>query len=724
MIKYERELERFHNISSRTLFDFFKQSEKIYLTNENDVLFNQISYMKADVWEYFVNVPPKSVDSFIEILENSFDLILNHNINNGKLLWSYLDMIYSLKLMIKMSTISNKQKFNSNNLSIPNISTIKKVGVNDVIQIGGIETKKLIGAMDINDSNNVPVNQYNNHLTTNYTIDTNKMIKSIRKFMEVYDELLSSNKVLGEFINQLFLLFLLFAHKYCNSILNKEFYEFSLKIILNYYSYSSISNSMIFDNVDDEMINNVFNEFLGFKIDECINLITGSSTKRFKYFNRELLICHVFYYTSIKIDIKSLIRSIYSVYTNNIDYVESYNQTSIAGTVVSKNTKKSKEFKQTKLTSSSKKTKTTSLETTKSNTNSVLSDDSSHSENDDVKLIVYKLTILLLSLSYNIGNKKPKIDSFYEYNTSHFSIEDIVESSTKLSTSFFINNTSIGSFRLFERSFVSFILKYFGLISSNNLLDILEKQSKMSSSYVEFTSDDKINTVVESDLKSRLLFIVILSSLHEYGNIGATNLIMTRLYQTIEDLSYNCLSESRINIKTVDKELSFQNTWSWFNNFRFILQLIQKSIDTWNHQRGSVPDVIVNSWVKIIKNFISIFDILPINAEIEVDNITTASSKTLETTLISLVNGFITQDDKIIKIESCLSDQLTTKSLNVKIGSLVIMNKLWYDHGVNLSLTIKNVMPIIGELVDDENEIVRRLAIKLDEKVKEVLYQN
>nr|PVC52601.1 HEAT repeat containing protein [Theileria orientalis] len=761
-LKYEREFEKLHDISSRILFDMFKYSEKKYMNNQNEYLFNEISQMKADVWEYIVNIPPKSVDSFIQILENSFELVKNHHQNNGKVLWSYLDMIYSLKVLIKMCVASDQQKRNSDGgKNIGNF--IKLVGVNEVKQIGGIETTKLIGAIEISDSCSLNYGSQKGDLYANisyfgscYKVDTNKMMSTIKKFKEVYEQLLLPKILVGDFVNKILLLFLLMSHKYCKSLLNKEFYEFSLNIIINYNVKSSTSNIMIFDDEDD-IIQYGFKEYLALNIGECVNLITESSNRRFKYFNTDLLVSIALYYTAIKIDIKVLIRSIYSVYTLETDSVV-HNTICSNETSVTKKTKRSSDFKNKKTSRSLKVKNVTSSSTPNSNTNVSVSEERAESKSDRYESIVYKLTILLLSLSYNIKYKNPKskyiedlndiyfivinfyskwsykilfgessIDSFKEYNRSHFSIEDTVEASRKKSTSFFIKKTPIELISHFERS-------YFGLISSNKLLDVLEKQSKMTTLKDEFSSNDNTKHIIESDLKNRILFIVILSSLHEYGNLGATNLIMTRLYQQLEDISAYSMSEARFNRTSVEKvsyhrhnfehELSFDNTWTWFNNCRFMLELIHKSIDTWNAQRGVVPDVIVNSWVKIIKQIIALFDLLPINADIEIDNVTTAFSKSLENTMRSLVNGFITQDDKIVKLESCLSDQLQTKTLNVKIGSLVIMKKLWDDLGINLSVTIKNVMPIIGELVDDENDIVRRLALKLDEKVKEVLYQS
>lgn len=71
-----------------------------------------------------------------------------------------------------------------------------------------------------------------------------------------------------------------------------------------------------------------------------------------------------------------------------------------------------------------------------------------------------------------------------------------------------------------------------------------------------------------------------------------------------------------------------------------------------------------------------------------------------------------------------MSEQLATKSLNTKIGCLALMDHIWEELGVHLTPTIKNVMPVLGELVDDEFDVVRRIAASVDAKVKEVLYQN
>uniref|UniRef100_A0A3B0NDN1 Uncharacterized protein n=1 Tax=Theileria annulata TaxID=5874 RepID=A0A3B0NDN1_THEAN len=598
--KYEKEFDKVNNLTCQIMFELFKISSKIYEVDRNENLFNQITYLRNEVWMYFITNTPSCMDYFLPIIVESLDKFELFYLENRQLDWSCLDTVYSLKLIISIS-----------------------------------KSKSGIG------------------INYNHTI-----IEISEKIMKME---IGSN--LSDFIQILMLLLCYLLLKYFKVSLKKGFYEFCIQMALEFKSREINGKVECIDNSNDNLDNLIENEFMGLNIDDCLNLLENTNTMSLKSLRSELLITQITYYASQSIELKSLIK----LFSNQEQLV-----------------------KMTRL-----------IKIISVNIRYLKPDN-----HEDLR------NIYLICVNYynTVSSQILSEQGLILYNrTKNKSIEEILENSTKLASIFF-NKSGVHLIFNFEESFLSFSINYFSLISPNSLVDLFEKQSK-------------IYEQERFDLGNRIFLLVTLSAICEYGKYGATNLISTRLSQHFEHISEHILNEAKYNRNNI-QEITFDNCLLWYKNSKLLLELVVKSIDTWNIKRGSVPDVVLNSWCKIVKNHISILDYLPINGDVEVQNITFELSNSIEKSLIHLINGFITQDNKIIKIESCLSEQLAMKSLNIKIGCLVIMNHIWDELGVHLTPAIKNVMPLLGELVDDENEVVRRIALEVDSKVKEILYQN
>lgn len=271
-----------------------------------------------------------------------------------------------------------------------------------------------------------------------------------------------------------------------------------------------------------------------------------------------------------------------------------------------------------------------------------------------------------------------------------------------------LSPADIRGVKLFEDSVIAFSLQYFSKIQSNELVEVFANHMSMLQAFQKKMGSSSL------PMDGIRLFLRVLSAtLAEYGSVGATQFVLPRVYQflnTILDGAVNAIQG-----EVTDKGKNSAKEWKSFVNGILVIQSIGICVETWDSKQASVPEMFLNAVLPTIGRALDVFDVLQGNHELE------EWGNAIETLFLHLVS---TCSDDVDRIELVLSGNLVARSTKCKCHILNILLSLWNKASFHMGGTVVNVMPMVGELVEDESTEVQRLAEMLNEKIQSFLNAN
>ncbi|EDO06017.1 hypothetical protein BBOV_II000570 [Babesia bovis T2Bo] len=259
--------------------------------------------------------------------------------------------------------------------------------------------------------------------------------------------------------------------------------------------------------------------------------------------------------------------------------------------------------------------------------------------------------------------------------------------------------------KCFEDSVILYAVQFFSKVKSSQVVDILTNHIATLYKGSQSAKSCKVMSLHES---TRLLLRVAIATLQEYGAAGAAQFIVPRIYEFLNavlemSLDAICTNDKKWNDATV--------RWKVFTNAVFTLRAIGACVASWDSKQVSVPDMCLNRWLPTLGKAVNAFDHME-GAEVQ------TWSDTLRDTFVHLVASC---SDDADRIENVLSNGLVSSSELCKCQVLGILISLWEKVSFHLGSTVVNVMPVLGELADDESAEVQRLAELLNDKIQTFL---
>ncbi|CDR94878.1 hypothetical protein, conserved [Babesia bigemina] len=265
----------------------------------------------------------------------------------------------------------------------------------------------------------------------------------------------------------------------------------------------------------------------------------------------------------------------------------------------------------------------------------------------------------------------------------------------------------------FEDCAIVFALQYFSKIRSSDLVEVLAKHI----GYKSDTSAEGAASPLPRD-GTRLLLRMIVAALGEYGSLGATQFVLPRVYQHLNTVLESTVEELCAPVSKPSKSKSSKSransgsSWKVFVNGVLALRAIRACVETWDSKQASVPDMCLNVWLPTLGKALGVFDFLSGAWEIQ------EWERALEGTFLHLLFACSGDADRI---EQVLSGDLVSRSEVCKCRVLNILLSLWGKANFHLGGSVVNIMPVLGELADDESEEVQRLSEQLNERIQSFL---
>ncbi|ORM41520.1 uncharacterized protein BXIN_2445 [Babesia sp. Xinjiang] len=265
--------------------------------------------------------------------------------------------------------------------------------------------------------------------------------------------------------------------------------------------------------------------------------------------------------------------------------------------------------------------------------------------------------------------------------------------------------------KCFEDLAIVFAVEYFSKIKPSDVVEVLSghigilNRSQGTVRNIKSTPQDS----------TRLLLRIIVSTLKEYGNVGVTQFVLPRVYDFLNSVLNSTLDELCpvvVAPKTKTSRSSVIPRWKWFANAIFSLRAVSLSVETWDSKQASLPDMCLNTWLPTLGRALDVFDFLSDDYELESWEIA------IETTFLHLV---VSCSSEAERIERVLSGDLVSRSESCKRHILRILLSLWSKASFHLGSTVVNIMPVLGELADDDSPEVQRLTETLNERIQSFL---
>ncbi|GIX65345.1 heat repeat-containing protein 1 [Babesia caballi] len=279
--------------------------------------------------------------------------------------------------------------------------------------------------------------------------------------------------------------------------------------------------------------------------------------------------------------------------------------------------------------------------------------------------------------------------------------------------------------KCFEDCAIVFALEYFSKIRSSDLADVLVGHiSVVNKSRDKVHSLDRAQGAAEALPKdgTRLLLRIIVASLAEYGSVGATQFVLPRVYQFLNTVVDSTVDElGSVGGKQGKKAKGAQAggsggaaslTWKSIVNGVLALNAMKVCVETWDSKQASVPDMCLNTWLPTLGKALGAFDFLSGAGEAQ------EWERALEDTFLQLLISCSGHADRV---EQVLSGDLVGRSEACKCRVLSILLSLWGKASFHLGGSVVNVMPVLGELADDESSEVQRLTELLNERIQSFL---
>ncbi|GBE61933.1 U3 small nucleolar RNA-associated protein 10, putative [Babesia ovata] len=267
----------------------------------------------------------------------------------------------------------------------------------------------------------------------------------------------------------------------------------------------------------------------------------------------------------------------------------------------------------------------------------------------------------------------------------------------------------------FEDCAIVFALQYFSKIRSSDLVEVLAKH--IGALKKSDTSADGAASPLPKD-GTRLLLRMIVAALSEYGSLGATQFVLPRVYQHLNTVLDSTIEELCAPTSKAGKPKSSKShansgaSWKVFVNGVLALRAIRTCVETWDSKQASVPDMCLNVWLPTLGKALGVFDFLSGTWEMQ------EWERALEGTFLHLL--FACSGDAE-RIEQVLSGDLVSRSEVCKCRVLNILLSLWGKANFHLGGSVVNIMPVLGELADDQSEEVQRLSELLNERIQSFL---
>ncbi|AFZ81378.1 hypothetical protein BEWA_007870 [Theileria equi strain WA] len=637
--KLSKEFEMLNSDISMILLYLFECG----LFKEDKSKDTDISKFKGEIWTYFINFPPISLNS-IKNLMRIISLVIEQSLSDVKSIkaspWIYSDIIY----IIKTIALLDHQEF--------------------------------FGCMKIDEVSTLLIN---------------------------VNSILLSDRRLDVVSCRLFFLVLLAFQRSFGNILGNEFHKSVISLVFNYKNLLSSETAQSFS-LDKEQINNksiretcdsIYLDIIRHNTETLLEMINKNThdAVSIKGTNYNIMLM-LTYYSSAYIKSSSLIKIFLNLdETDQLTVMERYGKLMIM-LIVNLHFNKIKE-KYAKVF-----------------------------EKKHAIILNHYITALSEFISeHKFGKGKSYTEIVSSLGKYFATQDDLTNYNTIFSSSIFKMLTDkSNAVVVFQDLFISFSMKFASRITTKDLFKVIETHTKLLNTKAlnadyNVTNAKDISKSLGEYASSSLFLRVLVMSMRKYGKFGTTQYITPRVYQNVNEILSYSLKIARM-IKSSGVELKMDNSWIWINNSILALLFMQESVKTWNSDKSSVPDLCINSWICLIEECLSLFEILPIYPEDRgsSQHITFVWLYTLENTLKELIEN-CTNDEKVVKIEACLSHNLARRDNNTKVGILIILNNLWEHSSIHLSATLKNLMPEIGELVDDETEVVRAYAQCLNEKI-------
>ncbi|GFE54395.1 HEAT repeat-containing protein protein, putative [Babesia ovis] len=265
--------------------------------------------------------------------------------------------------------------------------------------------------------------------------------------------------------------------------------------------------------------------------------------------------------------------------------------------------------------------------------------------------------------------------------------------------------------KCFEDLAIVFALEYFAKIKPSDLVEVLSNHINM----LNATGNTKNTKGGMNHDSTRLLLRLVVATLKEYGSVGATQFVLPRVYEFLNSVLDSTVDElCHVNVGTKKSKSTslVAPRWKCFANAVFALRAMGLCVETWDSKQASVPDMCLNKWLPTLGKALGVFDVLSTEVERQY------WSRALENTFLHLVVSCSSEADRI---ERVLSGDLVSRSETCKCQVLGIMLSLWGKASFHLGSSMVNVMPVLGELADDESSEVQRLAEMLNDKIQSFL---
>lgn len=214
---------------------------------------------------------------------------------------------------------------------------------------------------------------------------------------------------------------------------------------------------------------------------------------------------------------------------------------------------------------------------------------------------------------------------------------------------------------------------------------------------------------------TRLFLRVLMATLSEYGSLGATQFVLPRVYQFLNSVLASGISElcgestAVLAPKRSAKSSIAAKSWKCFVNSVFTLRSLRVCVETWDSKESSVPEMFLNTVLPTLGHALNVFDSLGDDWRLS------EWERALEDLFFHLLVSCSGDADRI---ESVLSGNAVSRSTVCKCRILSILLSLWGRASFHLGGTVVNVMPMVGELVEDESVEVQRLAGLLNDRIQ------
>ncbi|KAK1934002.1 hypothetical protein X943_000229 [Babesia divergens] len=260
----------------------------------------------------------------------------------------------------------------------------------------------------------------------------------------------------------------------------------------------------------------------------------------------------------------------------------------------------------------------------------------------------------------------------------------------------------------FEDCVIAFALQYFAKIKSGDLVEVFTNHLRCGQKAEDGVEGPPMDG-------TRLFLRVLMATLSEYGSLGATQFVLPRVYQFLNSVLASGISElcgestAVLTPKRSAKCSVAAKSWKCFVNSVFTLRSLRVCVETWDSKESSVPEMFLNTILPTLGHALNVFDSLGDDWRIS------EWERALEDLFFHLLVSCSGDADRI---ESVLSGGVVSRSTVCKCRILSILLSLWGRASFHLGGTVVNVMPMVGELVEDESVEVQRLAGLLNDRIQ------